>query len=624
MEIEAKFRAPDAIMLERLGEATDLAGYPIFAGRTEQLGDAYLDAENWQMLTAGYACRRRLVEGRILVSVKQVLGRADVVHRREELEVDLPADIPPSEWPDSEARSRVLGIIGDQPLKEMLTLSQTRSTRWVGTIDRPLAEISLDEVRLEPSGTVFHEVEVELMKAGTEDDLAALVKALQTEWALEPEPLSKFERALAAAGLSPAFEATEEAPRETSAEVPEDEMPPEDETPAETEITAEEVDEAPLEVEPPAEVPPEDHAAEVPDEDQAVPDDVPEPVTTRSHKKGERVPFLGDGLEVLTKPGISPDNTMSEAANKLLLFHLQRMMQHEPGTREGEDAEELHDMRVATRRMRAALRVFADYLDAAEYKRFLKQVRTTGRELGAVRDLDVFRIKTQKYIDSLPPEEQSGLDPLMEAWAAERERAREELMAYLDSARYQRFKERFEQFLRTPGAGAGRAFGAAGEPLPTRVGDVLPGILFERLASVRAFDQLITRPDAPLSRFHELRIASKGLRYTLEFFQEALGPESKPLIETTKVVQDHLGDLQDAVVTCDVLLGFLGSGTWGPPHSTKKDGRSPFPVNAPGVAAFLAVKQIEIKTLMTTFGPVWDEIRSAKFSGPMAAIVGAL
>jgi CHAD domain-containing protein len=635
MEIEAKFRAPGTVMLERLGEAADLAGYPIFAGRTEQLDDTYLDTESWQMLTAGYACRRRLVEGRIVVSVKQILGRTAVVHRREELEVDLPRDIPPSDWPDSEARTRVLGIIGDQSLKEMLTLSQTRSTRWVGTIDRPLAEISLDEVRLEPSGTVFHEVEVELMKAGTEDDLAALVKALQTEWALEPEPQSKFERALAASGLGPAREATEEAavtapetPSDTAVEAPADETPaeaPEDETPAETETTAEEVDEAPPADDRLTDAAPEvEPAVEAPTEDQAVPDDTLEPMTPRSRKKGERVPFLGDGLEVLTKPGISADDTMSEAANKLLLFHLQRMMQHEPGTREGEDAEELHDMRVATRRMRAALRVFADYLDAAEYKRFLKQVRTTGRELGAVRDLDVFRIKTQKYIDSLPQEEQSGLDPLMDAWAEERERAREELIAYLDSACYQRFKEKFEHFLRTPGAGAGRAFGAAGEPLPTRVSDVLPGILFERLASVRAFDQVITRPDAPLSRFHELRIASKGLRYTLEFFQEALGPESKPLIETTKVVQDHLGDLQDAVVTCDVLLGFLGSGTWGPPRSTKKDGRSPFPVNAPGVAAFLAVKQTEIKTLMATFGPVWDEIRSAKFSGPMAALLGVL
>ena len=55
---------------------------------------------------------------------------------------------------------------------------------------------------------------------------------------------------------------------------------------------------------------------------------------------------------------------MDEAARKTLLFHFERMLKHEPGTREGEDAEELHDMRVATRRMRAALRVFDGYIDA--------------------------------------------------------------------------------------------------------------------------------------------------------------------------------------------------------------------------------------------------------------------
>ena len=182
MEIEAKFRAPDADLLNRLGDATHLAGYPVFAGRTEQLSDTYLDTEQWQMLKAGYACRRRLVEDRTLITVKRVRSAEnaadadDAVHRREELEVDLSVDAPPSEWPDSEARIRVLETIDGQPLVEKLSLSQNRSTRWVGTIDRPVAEISLDEVQLEPSGTVYHEVELELMEAGTEDDLAALVQ----------------------------------------------------------------------------------------------------------------------------------------------------------------------------------------------------------------------------------------------------------------------------------------------------------------------------------------------------------------------------------------------------------------------------------------------------------------
>jgi CHAD domain-containing protein len=156
------------------------------------------------------------------------------------------------------------------------------------------------------------------------------------------------------------------------------------------------------------------------------------------------------------------------------------------------------------------------------------------------------------------------------------------------------------------------------------VDDVLPAVLFERLATVKAFDEWITRDDAPLIRFHQLRIASKGLRYTLEFFQEVLGSDCKALVDKTKLLQDHLGDLQDAVVTCDVLLGFLSSGTWGPPRLSRKDPRQMFPVNAPGLATYLAVKQNEIERLMNTFGPVWSQIRGSEFSRPLAALVGAL
>ena len=241
-----------------------------------------------------------------------------------------------------------------------------------------------------------------------------------------------------------------------------------------------------------------------------------------------------------------------------------------------------------------------------------------------MRDLDVFMLKTQAYIESLPEEARSGLDPLVEAWKTERERAREELLAYLDCDRYERFKEKFEAFLRTPGAGVGRTTGPDGEPAPTRVGDVLPGVLFDRLALVKAYDGPISRPDAPLSVFHQLRITSKGLRYTLEFFHEVLGGDSKPLIDRMKQVQDHLGDLQDAVVTCDVLLGFLGSGTWGPPRMERKGARAFFPVNAPGVATYLAVKQNEIERLTHTFGPLWELVRGAEFSRPLAKLVASL
>jgi CHAD domain-containing protein len=699
MEIEAKFRVPDEEVLRSLRGATHLAGFPLGPALTEEFADTYLDTEHWQILAGGYFCRRRLSEGHVLITLKRVETARDAVHRREELEVELGGYAPPAEWPDGPARQKVLDLSQGAPLVAMLELRQDRTIRLVGDEEHPVAELSLDVVRLAtrdaaaPGGDkVYFEVEAELAEAGSEADLAAIVAELQTTWGLEPEPLSKFQRALEATRMEVAQEGpqaseavTEEkaakaaaAARKTAvadaaagkvagagsgksrsskaaataaagaavAAADEGQAPaqvaiatqapeaPADETPApeagaaeapapEAAVAETQADESPAhetqadetqEAEAPPEAPLEDEPAERIDKGAG-----------KKGKRRRKEVFLGDGLEVLEKPGLTADDTMADAARKTMLYHLQKMMLHEPGTREGDDPEELHDMRVATRRMRAAVRVFEDYLDMAQYKPFLRAMRETGRELGAVRDLDVFMIKTQCYIDSLESEDQSGLDPLVDAWKTERERSRAELLCYLDCGRYERFKEKFEAFLRTPGAGAARATGPDGEPMPARVGDVLPGVVFDRLALVKAYDGPISRPDAPLSTFHQLRITSKGLRYTLEFFQEVLGSGSKPLIDRTKQVQDHLGDLQDAVVTCDVLLGFLGSGTWGPPRaSDKKGARTLFPVNAPGVATYLAVKQSEIDRLMHTFGPLWDQIRGSEFSRPLAGLVASL
>ncbi len=335
----------------------------------------------------------------------------------------------------------------------------------------------------------------------------------------------------------------------------------------------------------------------------------------------------GDAAEAKKKerarPGIVSDDTMDEAARKTLLFHYERMLKHEPGTREGDDAEELHDMRVATRRMRAALRVFDGYVDRATIKPYLKALRRTGRTLGTVRDLDVFYEKTQRYLQSLPEGHQDDLEPLLVAWRARRDEARAVMIDYLDSAAFARFTRRFGEFLDRPGAGAVAPFTADGGPLPRHVRDALPVVLFERLAAVRAFDEWVGGQDVPLTRYHRLRIASKGLRYTLEFFEEVLGAGANPLIEHVKTLQDHLGDLQDAVVGCGVAGAFLTWGTWQAPGAKCRGPAHPV-LNAPGVATYLAHRQQEIATLIETFPPVWERVGGPEFARGVAGLVAGL
>ena len=846
MEIEAKFALPDSKAFQRLQTVDHLAGFALSAGQIKQVRDTYLDTAGRQILAAGYACRRREQDEGVLVTLKGLRGVEGAVHRREELEVLLPAAHPPVQWPASPVRDRVRQLIGDAPLIPLFDLQQTRIVRQVNQGERLVAELSLDEVYLavDDREQAYFELEVELAPQGTEDDLATMVTCLRDEWGLKPEPRSKFERALdfleevlvkdklltpqeralcqqiatrddlysrrarallalddgttqaeagGRAGLSarrvrywlaafrkqrldvfPArvLEQTRTPPKPSSPETPpqpepspEPEEPPQpwpleilfdrysvDQAHARTVAdhalalfdhlstfhglpperrslleTAALLHNVGLETDPdrhhivgrdillahpPAGL--DDHERlmvalitflhrkritpkKLRNLDQTSFVTLPEPLLNealalaalvrladgldysqmgtsqlgevRQWEGGVEIEVVGpsaaidanwaqeksdlwrllfetnlkfkppEGTEITVRerpaepaprslpgrPGLEADDSMAQAACKTFYFHLQRMLYHEPGTRLGEDIEELHDMRVATRRMRAAFRVFGDYLDKDEMLPFVKGLRRTGRALGAVRDLDVFWEKTQSYLDTLPSERQSELDPLRMVWEAERNRARERMLAYLDGVPYVRFKEQFGEFLQTPGAGALPVVSKEGEPLPHRLLHVVPVAVYQRLAAVRAYDEWVTGPEVPLERLHQLRIAAKGLRYTVEYFREVLAPGAKMAIDEIKALQDHLGDLQDAVVASNLLRDFLTWGTWGQaPTKKKKAVRPTEPVIAPGVAAYLAARQTELQHLVETFPQLWTRFRGSEFSQLVTAVVGGL
>ena len=324
------------------------------------------------------------------------------------------------------------------------------------------------------------------------------------------------------------------------------------------------------------------------------------------------------------QPALSADDTMGEAACKTLSLHFQRMLYHEPGTRRGDDIEELHDMRVATRRMRSAFRVFGDYLDGKRLKPMRKGARRTCSKLGNVRDLDVFWEMTERYLEALPPTRKSDLTPLREVWEAEREEAREAMLSYLDSQAYVRFKERTIELLTTPQGWELAALTDKEEAVPHRVRHVVPAIIYQRAAAVLAYDEWVNGPDVSLKRLHRLRIAGKRLRYTLEFFKEVLAPQTADLIKQTKRLQDHLGDLQDAAVASGLLRDFLTWGTWGRTKSKAKGRELNEPVVVPGVAIYMADRQAELQRLISAFPDVWATFQGAEFKQTVAVVVAPL
>jgi len=321
-------------------------------------------------------------------------------------------------------------------------------------------------------------------------------------------------------------------------------------------------------------------------------------------------------------PSIVASDSMAEATRKTLRFHLLRMMAREAGTRTGVDIEALHDMRVATRRMRTAFYVLADTIDAEATAPYLKALKRTGRVLGRVRDMDVFREKAQAYLGAFAKSTPPDLTLLMSAWDAEYARARSKLLKYLDSALYMQFKNAFTPYLEIPMPAP-----SANNP-SARVVIAVPDLIATRLVEFYTSKSRLDQADADLTDYHRMRIVTKNLRYTLEYFREVLGPEVEQAIGELKVLQDHLGALQDAVVACAHLHNVITWGTWQRPAEEQLRW-TPTPINAPDVAAYLEFRQTESRRLVRTFPEAWARYEDAHhqrthFTALIASAIAAL
>jgi CHAD domain-containing protein len=306
---------------------------------------------------------------------------------------------------------------------------------------------------------------------------------------------------------------------------------------------------------------------------------------------------------------------MAEAGRKTMLFNFAEMLSHEPGTRLGQNPEELHDMRVATRRLRASFAVFDEAFNPKVIKPHLKGLRLTGRGLGHARDMDVIFEKAVHYLEELSPEDRSGMQPLIQFWQNELTQARMDMLAHLDSRKYVNFIHKFNIFVQTPGLGVLPI--RDDPPTPHRVREVAPALIYTRLEAVRAYDPILA--NATIAQLHALRIECKRFRYTVEFFREVLGEQAKDIINGLKVLQDHLGDLHDADVASQIVRQFLAE--W--------DGRqTALPLaerqNPQAIVNYLAQQSAELHRLIVSFPQTWAHFNLPEFRMDLALAVAAL
>jgi len=246
---------------------------------------------------------------------------------------------------------------------------------------------------------------------------------------------------------------------------------------------------------------------------------------------------------------VTSDTTIGALADAVVRRQLGALLDHEAGTRLGEDTEELHDMRVATRRLRAALGIFA-YVLPPQFGELTPELAWLTEILGSVRDLDVQLARLDDAPEwhgawSSSPVGTAPIDELRAVVAAERERARVTLLQALDSSRY----DRLTTGLTALAQQGGGQRSSAGH-LPATV--VVPGLLTQpHRAAVKAARR--ARRSGDPSDFHRLRIRCKRLRYTLEFVQEVYGDPAVQFIRRLARLQDLLGGLQDCEVAMERL-----------------------------------------------------------------------
>lgn len=254
----------------------------------------------------------------------------------------------------------------------------------------------------------------------------------------------------------------------------------------------------------------------------------------------------------LTPPGtldlgptaVDDSLTVGQVAFAVMREQFATLLDHEAGARIGEDPEELHDMRVASRRLRAAIKVFGEALPV-RLQGMEAEIKWLATALGEVRDLDVQLEQLETWISEADQEDREPLKELRGILEERREKARRAMFRALDSQRYTRLIEALELLLRR---GPSPRSKAAGRPVLA----VAPDLVWKRHHKVRKAGDRITK-ESSADDYHDLRKKSKRLRYALEFLSGVYGKAVQDLIPPLKAMQDVLGDHQDAEVAIDHL-----------------------------------------------------------------------
>jgi CHAD domain-containing protein len=300
----------------------------------------------------------------------------------------------------------------------------------------------------------------------------------------------------------------------------------------------------------------------------------------------------------------SREDTSLTRALVVLRQQFSEFLARESGTALGEDVEQLHDMRVAARRLRAAFRVFRDVLPPALVRRG-EALREIGEALGSVRDLDVQIERFEAMRAASSWSDANAIAPLVASLREQREAARTALLERFMSAGYRQFVTDMRAMLAA--AVTEDKTESADEFARAHVRD-----------DVRKFvrDAKALEPTSPHAQYHELRKRGKRLRYLLEFFADSCGGSGVRALRLLRASQDRLGELQDLEVTDDRLHELVRThGSTFPVETLVMIGRLTEQHRARG-ESITSGNAREIRPLLQMLERLRDRVRSRRLDEP--------
>jgi len=241
--------------------------------------------------------------------------------------------------------------------------------------------------------------------------------------------------------------------------------------------------------------------------------------------------------------GVDAHSHLRQAAPAILLAKAEPLFELESAASGGADMDAVHDMRVASRRLRESMRLLAPLYPPAAFAQWYKRVRGVTRALGPVRDSDVFIDAFSKLNRSLDAGGRHAVAFLVGYRMGQRERQLELLQRALGSLDLVQSRRSFARLVRAPKRGP-----ESQRPLSA----FAHAAVAERISAVYGL-MPAALDEADIEAQHALRITFKRLRYAVEVFAPCYGDDFDALHEMLTAFQDELGDLHDLHVFLDMV-----------------------------------------------------------------------